>query len=116
MPLSFTDDEIRAQAVRLGLIEDGRELPRSMRSRVVASLAAERQRPDTPAEVPIAQSIVIQPGGDVQVDGKPFPWVVQAERMQVALQPDGAGLVTLTLPALNIQILKPATPESENRA
>ena len=116
MPLSFTDEEIHAQAVRLGLIEDGRELPRSMRSRVVASLAAERQRPDTLAEVPIAQSIVIQPGGDVQVDGKPFPWVIQAERMQVALQPDGAGLVTLTLPALNIQILKPATPESENRA
>lgn len=116
MPLSFTDEEIHAQAVRLGLIYESQELPRNLRSRVVASLAAERGRPAIQADVPIAQSIVIQPGGDIQVDGKPFPWVVQAERMQVTLQPDGAGLVTLTLPALNIQILKPPTPESENRA
>jgi hypothetical protein len=116
MPLSFTDEQITTQAVRLGLIAEGEELPRRLRARVVASLAAERQRPVDPAEVPIAQSIVIQPGGDITIDGKPFPWVIQAERMQVALQPDGAGLVTLTMPALNIQILKPATPESENRA
>jgi hypothetical protein len=116
MPLSFTDDEINAQAVRLGLIEDGQELPRNRRSRVVASLAAERQRPAEQADVPIAQSIVIQPGGDIHVDGKPFPWIIQAEQMAVTLNPDGAGLVTLTLPALNIQILKPQAPESENRA
>jgi hypothetical protein len=116
MSLSFTDGEINAQAVRLGLIEEGAELPRHLRSRVVASLAAERQRPAQQAEVPVAQSIVIQPGGDIHVDGKPFPWVIQAEQMAVTLNPDGAGLVTLTLPALNVQILKPATPESENRA
>lgn len=116
MPLSFTDAEIHAQAVRLHLVEPGQELPRNLRSRVVASLAAERQRPADSADVPIAQSIVIQPGGDVLVDGKPFPWVIQAERMSVTLNPDGAGLVSLTLPALNVQILKPATPESENRA
>ncbi|MEV7364245.1 hypothetical protein ACWENS_10730 [Streptomyces sp. NPDC004532] len=116
MALSFTDEEIHAQAVRLGMVGEGDKLPRHLRSRVVASLAAERQRPAAPAEVPIAQSIVIQPGGDVHVDGKPFPWVIQAEQMAVALNPDGAGMVTLTLPALNVQILKPATPESENRA
>lgn len=116
MPLSFTDDEINVQAVRLGLIEDGQELPRNQRSRVAASLAAERQRPAEQADVPIAQSIVIQPGGDILVDGKPFPWIIQAEQMAVTLNPDGAGLVTLTLPALNIQILKPQAPESENRA
>lgn len=116
MPLSFTDDEVHAQAVRLGLLRDGQELPRQLRSRVVASLAAERRRPAAPADVPIAQSIVIQPGGDIQVDGRPFPWVVQADQMEVTLSPDGAGMVRLTLPALNVQILKPATPESENRA
>ncbi|MFD8919460.1 hypothetical protein ACFV0Y_16775 [Streptomyces sp. NPDC059569] len=116
MPLSISDDEIHAQAVRLGLIKDGAELPRHLRSRAAAALAAGRQRPSTPAEVPIAQSIVIQPGGDIQIDGKPFPWVVQADQMEVTLSPDGAGLVRLTLPALNVQILKPATPESENRA
>jgi hypothetical protein len=116
MPLSFTDVEIHAQAVRLGLIKDGHELPRHLRSRVVASLLADQQRPAKQAEVPIAQSIVIQPGGDIHIDGKPFPWIIQAEQMAVTLSPDGAGLVTLTLPALNVQILKPATPESENRA
>ncbi|KMS71761.1 hypothetical protein ACH49_24360 [Streptomyces leeuwenhoekii] len=116
MALSFTDEEIHAQAVRLGLVQDGQDLPRSLRSRVVASLAAERQRPATSADAPVAQSIVIQPGGDIQVDGRPFPWVVQADQMEVTLAPDGAGMVRLTLPALNVQILKPATPESENRA
>ncbi|MFJ9740812.1 hypothetical protein [Streptomyces sp. NPDC101166] len=116
MALSFTDVEVDAQAVRLGLIENGQQLPRHLRSRVVASLLAEQQRPAAPAEVPIAQSIVIQPGGDITVDGKPFPWVIQAEQMAVSLNPDGAGLVTLTLPALSVQILKSATPESENRA
>lgn len=116
MALSFTDEEINSHAIRLGVIYEGEELPRYLRSRVVASLAAEQQRPGKPTDVPVAQSIVIQPGGDVQVDGKPFPWVIQAEQMAVALNPDGAGMVTLTLPALNVQILKPATPESENRA
>lgn len=116
MPLSFTDPEIYAQAVRLGLIEDGKELPRHLRSRAVASLAAERRRPTEQSDVPVAQSIAVEPGGDIRIDGKPFPWVVQAEQMAVTLNPDGAGTVTLTIPALNIQILKPATPESENRA
>lgn len=116
MPLSFTDDEIHTQAVRLGLIQDGQELPRHLRGKAVAALAAERQRPASQADVPVAQTIVIQPGGDIEVDGKPFPWVIQAEQMAVTLNPDGAGMVTLTLPALNVQILKPATPESENRA
>lgn len=116
MPLSFTDAEIHAQAVKLGLVDSIEPLPRNLRSRVVASLAAERQRPATRAEVPIAQSIVIQPGGDITVDGKPFPWVIQAEQMAVTLNPDGAGMVTLTLPALNVQISQPAAPESENRA
>lgn len=116
MPLSFTDEEIRAQAIRLGLIEDGHALPRNLRSRAVAALAAEQRRPATKADATIAQSIVIEPGGDVTVDGKPFPWVLQAEQMDVTLSPDGAGMVRLTLPALNIQIRKPATPESENRA
>lgn len=116
MPLSFTDAEIHAQAVKLGLIESFDPVPRNLRSRVVASLAAERQRPATQAEVSIAQSIVIEPGGDITVDGKPFPWVIQAEQMAVTLNPDGAGMVTLTIPALNIQILKPSIPESESRA
>jgi hypothetical protein len=116
MSFSFTSEEILAQAVHLGVIQPGEDLPRHQRSRVVASLAAERQRPATQAEVPLAQSIVIQPGGDIEVDGKPFPWVIQADQMDLTLSPDGAGMVRLTIPTLSLQILKPATPESENRA
>lgn len=115
MSLSYSDEQIQAKAEQLGLVEPGRDLPRHLRSRVVAALAAERQRPAKATEVPIAQSIVIQPGGAIEVDGKPFPWVIQADQMSVTLSPDGAGMVRLSIPALNVQILKPA-PESENRA
>lgn len=115
MSLSYSDEQIQAKAEQLGLVEPGQDLPRHLRSRVVAALAAERQRPAKAAEVPIAQSIVIQPGSAIEVDGKPFPWVVQADQMSVTLSPDGAGMVRLSIPALNVQILKPA-PESENRA
>jgi hypothetical protein len=38
--------------------------------------------------------------------------MVQADRIEVALEPDGSGLVRLTLPARNIQITQPAD-ESE---
>ncbi|MGW6531478.1 hypothetical protein [Streptomyces venezuelae] len=113
MPLSFTDAEIQAKAEQLGLVDAGTPLPRNQRSRVVAALTTEKRRPAQKADVPIAQSVVIEPGGDVTVDGKPFPWVLQAERMEVTLSPDGAGMVRLTMPALNIQILKPNTPDEK---
>lgn len=115
MPLSYSDEQIRQEAARLGLIQPGEDVPRHLRSRVVAALAAERQRPSRGEDVPLASSIVVQPGGTVEVDGRPFPWIVQADRIEVTLGPDGAGMVRLTIPARNIQILKPA-PESENRA
>lgn len=114
MPLQFSDDEIHAEAVRLGVIYEGDALPRHLRSRVVASLAAGKQRPSSSTQVPLAREIVVQPGGDIFVDGKPFPWMVLAERMEVALDHDGGGTVRLTLPAENIQILP--KHESENRA
>lgn len=115
MSLSYSDGEIHAQAVRLGVINEGEPLPRHQRSKVVASLAAEKQRPSSGVKVPMAREIVVQPGGDILVDGKPFPWMVLAERMEVALDHDGGGTVRLTLPAENIQILKPLH-ESENLA
>ena len=115
MSLSYSDEQVHAQAVRLGLIDEDQDLPRSQRSKVVASLAAERQRPDAGAEVPFARQITVQPGGDITIDDKPFPWIVQADQMAVALEPDGSGSVRLTIPAENVQILKPKN-ESENRA
>ncbi|MFJ5089967.1 hypothetical protein [Streptomyces sp. NPDC088674] len=113
MSYSFTDAEIQAAAVRLGVIKAGEDVPARLRSRVVASLVADRRRPTSAAEVPVAQQIIVEPGGQISVDGKPFPWVVQAGQIGVTLQPDGAGMVTLTMPALNIQITQPAHPESE---
>ncbi|MFC5144295.1 hypothetical protein [Streptomyces aureoversilis] len=109
MPLSFTEEQIATKAIELGLIGAGESLPRQLRSRVVAALHTERPRSSAQPS-PVAGEIVIQPGGAVEVDGRPFPWLVQADLIEVTLQPDGAGMVRLTLPARSIQILK---PESE---
>ncbi|GAA0454324.1 hypothetical protein ACFQ2B_27945 [Streptomyces stramineus] len=111
MPLRYTDEQVTAKAAQLGLIADGQTLPRHLRSKVIAALHSERPR-STGALPPVAERIVIQPGGAVEVDGRPFPWLVQSDLIEVTLQPDGAGMVRLTLPARNVQILQPA-PESE---
>jgi hypothetical protein len=112
MQVQFTEPEIRAKAVELGLIKDGGELPRSLRSRVVATLIQEAAPRFRTEAAPVAETMRVQPGGSVDIDGKPFPWMVQADRIEVALEPDGSGLVRLTLPARNIQITQPAD-ESE---
>lgn len=105
--LNYSDEQLQAAAERLGLVDAGTPLPRHLRSRAVAALAAEQARPATAAAVPVAREIVVQPGGGIRVDGKPFPWVVQADRVEVALEPDGSGMVRLTIPAHNVQITKP---------
>lgn len=113
----FTDQEIQAKAERLGVIQPGEELPRHHRSRVVAVLMQERRAlgaptdDGAPREPLLAQRIVIQPGGAITVDGRPFPWIVQAEDMAVTLHPDGSGLVRLTLPTRSVQIIKPNESE-----
>lgn len=115
MALSFPDTQIHAKAVSLGLITEGQELPRHLRSRVVAALAAEQQRPDDPAAVPIAKSIVIR-DDRIDIDGKPFPWLVARDRIELAINPNGASTVRLTLFAESVQVEKASAPESENRA
>ncbi|MFV8127544.1 hypothetical protein [Streptomyces syringium] len=112
MPAQFPDDQIATKAAQLGLIDEGGDLPRHLRSKVIAALMQERPRPA--AASPVAGQIVIQPGGTVTVDGRPFPWLVQADLIEVTLQPDGSGMVRLTLPARNIQIHKPLPSESES--
>lgn len=111
MRLSITDQDIQRKAIELGLVEEGESVPPQVRSRVAAALLQE-QAPRPTEAPPLAESIVIQPGGDIEIDGRPFPWTVQAEQMSVTLGPDGSGLVRLTLPARNVQIIKPAD-ESE---
>lgn len=111
MRATFTEQQIQARAVELGLIPEGQPLPRHLRSRVIAALIADRAAKRPTADAPVADRIVVEPGVGVQVDGKPFPWMVQADRIEVALEPDGSGLVRLTLPTHNVQI-KPVN-ESE---
>ena len=109
--LQFSDGQIQEKAVQLGVVSPGMPVPPRLRSRVVAALAAETARPAKGTPVPVAREIVVQPGGSIDIDGRPFPWVVQADQIEVTLGPDGAGLVRLTIPAHNIQITKPADEE-----
>ncbi|KOU41254.1 hypothetical protein ADK55_29115 [Streptomyces sp. WM4235] len=115
MPIKYTDQEIHEQAVRLHLIGDSDELPRNLRSRVLATLVeVDRQQKVSGAEPELAQEIVIQPGGLILVDGNPFPWLVAAQPMDIGLNPDGVSTVRLTLMAANVQVIRPEPrPESE---
>jgi hypothetical protein len=113
MQVQFTDEQIAEKAVQLGVIEQGESLPRNLRSRILAALIQEQApRFSDPEAPPIADSIRVQPRGSIEVDGRPFPWLVQADRIEVVLEPDGSGMVRLTLPARSIEIVKPDT-ESE---
>ncbi|MCP9205499.1 hypothetical protein [Streptomyces cucumeris] len=111
MRLSITEQDIQRKAAELGLVQEGEPVPARIRSKVAAALLQEQAPAPTEAP-PVAESIVIQPGGAIEIDGRPFPWTVQAEQMSVTLGPDGSGMVRLTIPARNVQITKPAD-ESE---
>jgi hypothetical protein len=110
MQVQFTELDIRAKAVELGLIRDGDELPRHQRSKVAAVLlqeAATASPRKTEREPELAKEIVIQPGGAILVDGEPFPWLVAKQPMEIGLDPDGISTVRLTLMAGAVQIIKP---------
>lgn len=108
MPISYTEQQIREKAAFLGLIEDGAELPRHLRSRVVAAMAhAETAERAAPTEPRLAQEIVIQPGGAVLIDGQPFPWLLTRQPMEISLDPDGTSTVRLTVMAAAVQIVQP---------
>ncbi|MFJ3948978.1 hypothetical protein ACIPXV_02765 [Streptomyces libani] len=116
----FTDAEIHAKAVDLGIIDAGQELPRQDRGRVVAVLmgqrrAAARPEPEPAAELRAATSIVIQPDGRIDVDGQPLPWLVAKEPIdvRVAPRPGDISTVRLTLLTHSVQIIKPEA-ESES--
>jgi hypothetical protein len=116
VPISYTDQQIRDKAVHLGLIQDGDDLPRHLRGKVVAALAygdaADRQQAPEPQ---LAQEIVIQPGGAILIDGEPFPWLVAGQPMDIGLNPDGVSTVRLTLMAATVQVIRPEPrPESEH--
>ncbi|QIJ61403.1 hypothetical protein [Streptomyces sp. JB150] len=116
MRLTYTDADIAAKAVQLGLIQDGDDLPRQMRGRVVAALLQEQAASESGAspEPQLAKEIVVQPGGAIVVDGEPFPWLVAKQPMEITLHPDGLSTVRLTLIAEAVQIIKPE-PREEPR-
>ncbi|MGW2994134.1 hypothetical protein ACWDA9_20980, partial [Streptomyces sp. NPDC001193] len=55
MPISYTDQQIREKAASLGLIQEGADLPRQLRGKVVAAMAygdaAERHQAPEPQRV-----------------------------------------------------------------
>jgi len=115
VPISYTDQQIREKAVSLGLIQDGADLPRHLRGKVVAAMAygdaAERQQAPEPQ---LAQEIVIH-GNAILIDGEHFPWLVAAQPMDIGLNPDGVSTVRLTLMAATVQVIRPEPrPESEH--
>ncbi|MGW6872915.1 hypothetical protein ACWGHA_11330 [Streptomyces xanthophaeus] len=114
MPIKYTDEQIHAQAVHMGLIYASQELPRNCRSQVIATLVeADRQQKGLPAEPQLAQEIVIH-GSSILIDGEPFPWLVAGQPMEIGLNPDGVSTVRLTLMAATVQVIRPEPrPESE---
>jgi hypothetical protein len=114
--VKFTDEDIRRQAVRLGLIDEGAPVPNHLRSRVVATLIQDA-RDDELREQPeprLAREIVIQSGGTILIDGEPFPWLVAREAIDIHVDPDDISTVRMTLMAEQVQILRPEPrPESE---
>lgn len=118
MPLQqFTDTELHAKAVELGVITQGEELPRRERSKVAAALIEEwraEARQEKQAEPVCAKEIVVQPGGAVLVDGEPFPWLIANLPMEIGLNPEGISTVRLTLLTEAVQVLKPKPSKNES--
>lgn len=112
MQLKYTDADIAAKAVQLGLIAEGEKLPRQLRGRVVAALA--QAAPLSTPEPQMAREIVVQPGGQILINGEPFPWLVAQQPMEIGLNPDGVSTVRMTLLARAVQIIKPE-PKEEPR-
>lgn len=125
MGLSFTDTEIYAEAVRLGLVADGDQLPRNLRSRVVASLAGARQNPDPEdtgsaaapdagAEPERLPELTVYGRGRVLADGAPFPYpVIASDPIEVVARHGGPTTVRLTIAVGDVHLLtgpEPTTP------
>jgi hypothetical protein len=97
--LSFTDDQLQAEAVRLGLIGDGDELPQHLRSQVAAQLAAppaDSAADDEPAaRVPGGELIIA--ADRVLLDGQRFPLTVTTDPVEITARHGGQTTVRLTV-------------------
>lgn len=118
--LAVTEAEVYAEAVRLGLVTDGEDLPRHLRSQAVASLAAPVPPPaaadDEPAGGRSAGGppdpdavLTVYADGPVLLNGAPFPLFVAREPIEVVTRPDGQTTVRLTVVAGAVHLL-PGAP------
>lgn len=117
--LKYSDEQIRAEAVRLGLVGEGEPISPAVRSRAASALMAQRQLALPATRGPrLAKVFTVRPGRGPLVDGKPFPWLVTDDPMAVEVRPDGSGFVRLTIPAELVRIDSDtdSPEESEPRA
>jgi hypothetical protein len=118
MPLQFTDAELQAKAEQLGLVNPGEPMAsKAMHSRVKAVIVEERRAAAQKEKAPdpvCAKEIVVQPGGQILIDGEPFPWLIANVPMEIGLNPGGVSTVRLTLMAEAVQVLKPKTSKNES--
>jgi hypothetical protein len=96
--LSFTDDQLHTEAVRLGLVTDDQDLPQHMRSQVVASLARARQEPTPPGPDPASRDeLTVYADGPVLLNGDAFPLTVTTDPVEVTARRGGPTTVRLTV-------------------
>jgi hypothetical protein len=111
--LEFTDDEIRAKAVQLGLAYEGGDgaFPSRHRSKIVAALVEDR-RVEAAAAQPsddgpyIGGQIVIRPGERIELDGQALPAAAEPIEVRVSADPAVPSTVRLTLLAHTVQTIK----------
>lgn len=118
--LTFTDQQIHAEAVRLGLIAPVEDLPRHLRSQVVASLAAPvADEPEPAGGVPPVEvapdadaELTVYADGPVLLNGSPFPLPVNgADPIEVIARRGGLTTVRLTVVVGACHLL-PGTPDA----
>lgn len=106
--LEFTNAEMRAKAVQLGIIKDGEDLPVGALSKIKAALVEDRRtaaHDNTAGMPPIASQIVIRPGA-IEMDGRRLPAASDPIEIHVDPDPDIPSTVRLTLLADTVQTLK----------
>lgn len=106
--LEFTNSEMRAKAVQLGIIKDGEDLPVGALSKIKAALVEERRTAAEPTEDGpyIGGQISIRPGVSVELDGQRLPAAAEPVEIRVSADPDIPSTVRLTLLAHTIQTTK----------
>lgn len=108
--LEFTDAEIKAKAVQLGIVDRAdRAIPPDARNRIKAALVQERRASaaqPTDDGPPVAGQIVIRPGDRIELDGMPLPAAAADIEITVSTDPAMPSTVRLTLLAHTVQTIK----------